>query len=961
MEAMAPPGARRARVRPYLAVVCGPPTHAPAHPSCPSACCSLHSLVGSSAPCLTRPQPTGPVTNPVQQAFTREHAAAGRITAALEHAASWSDAVGEAHLGACAPTGGAAAAAAALFAVLHKTGARGWGLGCSRSSGGASADGSGAEAGANAGAGAPKGGKQARRRRSSASSSGAGAGGSSSGGGLSRRASRRASGSGSRGGGPFGRPSSADGDALYELMGGSGISGLEGPLSRSINLQKQRSAAAADAAQIVGRSLHQVPEGEREGAGACAGARAWVGQAAATCMFVWLRLRVGVKAGDCCCRAVPGVLPRLRRLTCHPCAGMRARLRHTDSPLPSPNPGGAVSKRGRELLMQLRRPSQLQPTNQQVPQPRPPPALEQPASGKPRACGGHTPPASAPAPEACPSPELLRRSPPAGAAPQGAPPPQRSARTSACGGAPADVLTHSLAGRPGPLTQSIAARRSATLSQMLVGDEDSFQRLLANVLAGEAARGPVKGLGVAAEAGGAAAAAAAVAVAAAAAGPVSPPRSRRASTPGDAELCGGGAQLPPAADSAAAAAAEALASAAAPAATGAPAAGAVAAAAALLARRMTMGGAAPATEAAVQAPAQLDAAPSGGQMAYWGSAPLSLLGQPSIVRRSLAAPLRGMPAVPEGPEAAAAGSPDASPPGAATAASPALAPLQTPTEREGAGADAGLGEEYDEAALLEFDLLETAAAQVIASHRAVDAIETRLHLPRSAPASPDHEVAAIVMGVAAARRRLWAAPPSPPPEAEAAQAQGTVPAAAAVRLAAATTAAEAIAAAAAPQPQLEATASDPTVAAPSPTRAHMMAALAVPVPVRRHTVGHDASHSLRAARGQQRAAAAEQRPPRAPAMDVLGRRTTAPAAPAAPAPPASPPRTSAENSAAAMAVGQAGATATSARAEAAPRGAGARQPLPRRSLNLGEVWRTPQGGLNPLITGLAQRPRRTVR
>lgn len=49
----------------------------------------------------------------------------------------------------------------------------------------------------------------------------------------------------------------------------------EGPLSRSLLVQRQRTAAAAEATQLVGRALDQVPEGDREGIGESA---AWCAQ-----------------------------------------------------------------------------------------------------------------------------------------------------------------------------------------------------------------------------------------------------------------------------------------------------------------------------------------------------------------------------------------------------------------------------------------------------------------------------------------------------------------------------------------------------------------------------------------------------------------------------------------------------------------------------------------------------------
>jgi hypothetical protein len=201
----------------------------------------------------------------------RDAAAAGCAHAALARAASWSDAVGEAHIGAAAPTGGAATAAAALFAMLSKTGARGWGLGRGGSSGGASAGGPDGVPGGEEGApdvvrmACIPAGRPCRRRSSLSDSEPA----------PSRRASRRGSLRGgerasSGGGAAAAGGGEADADGVYELIQVSALAGLEGPLSRSINLQKQRSAAAAEAAQLLGRSLHQVPEGEREGVGACA-------------------------------------------------------------------------------------------------------------------------------------------------------------------------------------------------------------------------------------------------------------------------------------------------------------------------------------------------------------------------------------------------------------------------------------------------------------------------------------------------------------------------------------------------------------------------------------------------------------------------------------------------------------------------------------------------------------------
>lgn len=66
----------------------------------------------------------------------------------------------------------------------------------------------------------------------------------------------------------------AAGGDMRELVlhPGSALAQHEGPLSRSLTVARARTAAAAEAAQIVGRALDQVPEGDREGLGEGGGA-----------------------------------------------------------------------------------------------------------------------------------------------------------------------------------------------------------------------------------------------------------------------------------------------------------------------------------------------------------------------------------------------------------------------------------------------------------------------------------------------------------------------------------------------------------------------------------------------------------------------------------------------------------------------------------------------------------------
>jgi hypothetical protein len=182
------------------------------------------------------------------QAFHKDQATVKRIQRALPHAASWGNAGKDFVAGAVdsiqADSRGASAAAAALFAALHKHGARDWVIGGGR--GIEDAD------------------IAARRAASGALSSA----------GCSRRASRSSSAhlaqsmqGGRRASRASAAESSSDGiEGMQELLGTA--EGSEGPLSRSLSVSRQKSAAAMEAAQLVGGALGQVPEGDREGAGA---------------------------------------------------------------------------------------------------------------------------------------------------------------------------------------------------------------------------------------------------------------------------------------------------------------------------------------------------------------------------------------------------------------------------------------------------------------------------------------------------------------------------------------------------------------------------------------------------------------------------------------------------------------------------------------------------------------------
>ena len=161
-----------------------------------------------------------------------------RAQGATQHAHSFRDAArgvpcsssGSGPLTSAASTG--SERLAALFAALHKAGATDCCLGTPRGSGAATPS-------------AP----------------------------ASRRSSL--SGGGAAGGARRGSSARVSGEDLAELiLQPSSLCGDgEGPLSRSLSMGRQRSAAAADVAQLVGCALDQVPEGEREGLGerACAG------------------------------------------------------------------------------------------------------------------------------------------------------------------------------------------------------------------------------------------------------------------------------------------------------------------------------------------------------------------------------------------------------------------------------------------------------------------------------------------------------------------------------------------------------------------------------------------------------------------------------------------------------------------------------------------------------------------
>ncbi len=286
------------------------------------------------------------------------------------------------------------------------------------------------------------------------------------------------------------------------------------------------------------------------------------------------------------------------------------------------------------------------------------------------------------------------------------------------GGGGVDTVVASLAGR-GPLMHSMASRQSMSLSQLLGGDEDAFQRLLAGALAGDAQQTPAPP----------------------ALRPSADALSPRPSCAGDPPV----RQLSQPS----------------------PLKGGLLASSNSLSPRLSIAPAAPAASPApgpalspfqsrrIATAASMSGPSSAGgsnpePIVTWGSGVASQLAQSSFRRsasiagagsgggggdgggfhRMVSAP-GGMPSVPEGPASAAEA--------------------------------AGGGRRRDEEALLEFDLLDEAVAQAMVSHQQVDQIESRLDLPPSGAAVgiQDSPAAAAAAGRQPHRRRLWAQQDAP--------------------------------------------------------------------------------------------------------------------------------------------------------------------------------------------------------
>ncbi|KIZ06967.1 hypothetical protein MNEG_0977, partial [Monoraphidium neglectum] len=336
------------------------------------------------------------------EAYRKDQSVVKRIQGALLGAASWggasadADAAGTNGSASAGPTGssasgGAAERAAALFSALHKGGVRDWVLGRAPSAG--SAEGAWQRAAAAAAAAARE----------------------------------------------------DEGDGCRELVpwAGSALAHYEGPLSRSLTVQRARTAAAAEAAQLVGRALDQVLEGEREGAESPSPANS-PGAA---------RARLAIAAGQ---QQGQGQLAVQRR---RPAPlemsvdsfsfGQRPDDPETESP---PFPAQQHDLR-RSITSRMLSPSS---------------ALESVGAGVPLlAAVGHGVAAAVRLGSGRP-----------GRAPQAADGMHASEQA-------AGAARGGLGGSQGPLMQSIGVRQSMSVSQLLGGDEESFQKLLSSALAGE--------------------------------------------------------------------------------------------------------------------------------------------------------------------------------------------------------------------------------------------------------------------------------------------------------------------------------------------------------------------------------------------------------------------------------------------------------------------------------------------
>lgn len=286
--------------------------------------------------------------------------------------------------------------------------------------------------------------------------------------------------------------------------------------------------------------------------------------------------------------------------------------------------------------------------------------------------------------------------------------------------AAAVALGAAAAAARGPLTHSMNVRQSMSLSQLLGGDEEAFQKLLAGALAGEPPSGHPSELRQRPLS------AAASAAAAAAAGVVTPAAAQLAQAGVDAAGLQGGLRASL---------------------TSLKAVGPVAP---LLSpegslRCIPVSTSQPASRHA-SAGGTLGGA-GGEQIITWGSGVGGASTRTTSGGVSASVPVRSssMPPVPEGPEqdvmgscqeaamqvlgaaadcAAAAG-------GGAAGTAQLRADVGSPGEEE--------GEQVDEAALLEFDMLDDAVAQALISHRQVNQIEAKFDLPRSTVASPERQ------------------------------------------------------------------------------------------------------------------------------------------------------------------------------------------------------------------------------
>jgi len=382
------------------------------------------------------------------EAFHRDQASIKRVQRVLEHTTTWAEAGDKLQrsgtLQAVAPTALgrttsslSSVSSAGVFAALHRVGMREWVVGrrSSTNKGGSAEEEEAAAALAAAlGRSGSSGVFDADGKIVASSSTAATSRRSTQEAGVRRLLSHQQRGGRSSGG----RASdTADGKAepADNKLVASVAAGGEGPLSRSLTTTRQRNAAAMESMQMVGRALHQVLEGEREGA-------------------------------------------------------------ESPSPMPSPQPlVSRITSRGRQLLLQLHSRSEGAGKAAQT---QPEELASDSASNVPnRQQQQHQQQDDRRASGTLQLPPVLERSSlidvagslaglTVGTSSSLAVRPSRSARASAsdAGESEGGGLAGSLAGR-GPLMHSMQVRQSMSLSQLLGSDEEAFQKLLAGTLKGD--------------------------------------------------------------------------------------------------------------------------------------------------------------------------------------------------------------------------------------------------------------------------------------------------------------------------------------------------------------------------------------------------------------------------------------------------------------------------------------------